>query len=160
MGTRVPNSRWRWRRWAGRSCWRAGGAAASSGPPPSRPARCARTSATTRRSVAARFPVAAPGTAAAFREVGPRHGDFAIVAAAAIVDSGGATLAIGGVADTPAVRRLPRLDGDALADALNEFAWELGGGTDMHATAEYRRALARRLGAAVIREARDALDRG
>lgn len=110
--------------------------------------------------VAARFPVAAPGTAAAFREVGPRHGDFAIVAAAAVADPDGATLAIGGVADTPAVRRLPRLADDALADALNEFAWELGGGTDMHATAEYRRALTRRLGAAVIREARDALDRG
>ena len=33
-----------------------------------------------------------------------------------------------------------------LADALNDFAWELGGSDDIHATARYRREMVRRLG--------------
>ncbi len=110
--------------------------------------------------VAARFPVAAGGTACAFAEVGPRRGDFAIVAVAALADAGGVALGIGGVADTPAVRRLPWLDDAGLADALNAIAWELRAGSDVHADARYRRSLVRNLGAKVIREARDALSQG
>ena len=41
-----------------------------------------------------------------------------------------------------------------LADALNGFAWEMGGFDDIHATARYRRELVRRIGARVIEEAR------
>ena len=41
-----------------------------------------------------------------------------------------------------------------VADALNDFAWELGGTEDIHATAAYRRELVRRLGRQVIEEAR------
>ena len=110
--------------------------------------------------VAARFPVAAAGTAQAFREIGPRHGDFAIVAVAAVGDGDGVSIGVGGVADTPAIRRLPWLDDAALGDALNEIAWDLRGGSDVHASARYRRTLVRALGATVIREARDALSRG
>jgi 2-furoyl-CoA dehydrogenase FAD binding subunit len=48
-------------------------------------------------------------------------------------------------------------DGD-LDDALNEFAWELGGSDDIHATAQYRRQLVRRIGRRVIEEARQCLN--
>lgn len=110
--------------------------------------------------IAARFPISEAGSASAFMEVGPRSGDFAIVAAAAVGDRDGVTLGIGGVADVPAVRRLPWLEGPALAEALNAIAWELRGGSDVHATARYRRSLVRALGAKVIGKVRDALSQG
>ena len=40
----------------------------------------------------------------AFREVARRHGDFAIVACAAVRTSDGVRLAVGGVADMPVAR--------------------------------------------------------
>ena len=67
------------------------------------------------------------GARVAFREVSQRHGDFAIVALAAIGTRDGVRLGVGGVADRPAVRDLPWLEGSALDDALNDFAWALGG---------------------------------
>ena len=88
----------------------------------------------------------------AFREVARRHGDFAIVACAALATAGGVRLAVGGVADVPMVRDWPRLDGSALDDALNEFAWELRARDDMHATARYRRDLVRAIGRDLVRE--------
>jgi 2-furoyl-CoA dehydrogenase FAD binding subunit len=94
-----------------------------------------------------------PGTGYAFAEVGRRHGDFAIVACAAVVDAKRMRLAVGGVADHPTARDFPLLDGTALDDALNAFAWELGGGDDLHATARYRRDLVRKLGRKVLEEA-------
>ncbi|MGY2048354.1 FAD binding domain-containing protein [Methylobacterium sp. JK268] len=95
----------------------------------------------------------APGTGTAFAEVGRRHGDFAIVACAAVVDATGMRLAVGGVADRPTARDWPLLDGAALDDALNAFAWDLGAGDDVHATARYRRDLVRRLGRRVLDQA-------
>jgi 2-furoyl-CoA dehydrogenase FAD binding subunit len=92
------------------------------------------------------------GEAYAFREVARRHGDFAIVACAAAVDGQRARLAVGGVADRPLARDLPRA-GSALDDALNDFAWALDARDDLHATAAYRRELVRRVGRAVIAEA-------
>ena len=65
----------------------------------------------------------------------------------------GVRLAVGGVADRPTARDLPLLDGSALDDALNAFAWDLGAGEDVHATARYRRDLVRHLGRQVIEEA-------
>lgn len=103
--------------------------------------------------VAARFPKARSGARFAFHEVGPRQGDFAIVAVAVMAETEGMTIGIGGVADMPAIRHLPRLEGSALADALNAIAWELQAGSDVHATAAYRRTLVRNLGANVIQEA-------
>ena len=94
-----------------------------------------------------------PGTGYAFAEVGRRHGDFAIVACAAVVDGKRMRLAVGGVADHPTARDFPLLDGTALDDALNAFAWDLGGGDDLHATARYRRDLVRKLGRKVLEEA-------
>ena len=89
----------------------------------------------------------------AFAEFGRRHGDFAIVACAAVCTRDRMRLAVGGVADRPVARDFPMLDGDALADALDAFAWELDARDDMHATARYRRELVRRIGAATIKEA-------
>ena len=63
-------------------------------------------------------------------------------------------LTVGGVAARPMARDWQDLDGDALDDALNDFAWELGATDDHHASAKYRRELVRRIGRAVIEEAR------
>jgi 2-furoyl-CoA dehydrogenase FAD binding subunit len=87
----------------------------------------------------------------AFREVARRHGDFAIVACAAVETANGVRLAIGGVADMPATRDFPRLDGSALDDALNGFAYELDARDDAHATARYRRDLVRMIGRDLVR---------
>jgi len=99
-------------------------------------------------------PKARAGTGYAFAEVGRRHGDFAIVACAAVVDGTRMRLAVGGVADRPTARDWPRLDGSALDDALNELAWDLDARDDLHASARYRRELVRRLGRKVLEEAR------
>lgn len=102
---------------------------------------------------AARFPLAKPGAGHAFHEKAERRGDFAIVALAAISDGDALRLGIGGVADRPTVRDwegLPESDWD---EALNAFAWDLGGYDDIHANARYRRELVRRLGKRVLREA-------
>src|SRR5262249_40838602 len=100
------------------------------------------------------FPCRRAGEGFAFREFARRHGDFAIVACAAVADARGARLAVGGVADRPTVRDLGDRDGAALDDALDAFAWNLAARDDLHATARYRRELVRRLGRAVIEEAR------
>jgi 2-furoyl-CoA dehydrogenase FAD binding subunit len=98
---------------------------------------------------AASFPCAAAGTGYAFGEFARRHGDFAIVACAAVATEERVRLAVGGVADRPVMR-----DFDAAGDdALDEFASSLEARDDLHATADHRRALVRRLGRQVIREA-------
>jgi 2-furoyl-CoA dehydrogenase FAD binding subunit len=88
----------------------------------------------------------------AFREVARRHGDFAIVACAALATSSGVRFVVGGVADVPTARDWPRLDGSALDDALNGFAYELDARDDVHATARYRRDLVRTIGRDLVRE--------
>ena len=88
----------------------------------------------------------------AFREVARRHGDFAIVAAAAVRTAAGVRLAIGGVADMPVARDFPQLEGSALDDALNVFAYQLDARDDVHATARYRRDLVRLIGRDLVRE--------
>jgi 2-furoyl-CoA dehydrogenase FAD binding subunit len=105
---------------------------------------------------AVRFPIHA-GARVAFHEVARRHGDFAMVAVAAWVQSGagGSTVkvGIGGVADRPAVRSLRLNRGDAAKSAFEALAWELEGYDDIHATARLRRDLLRRVGPAVVEEA-------
>jgi 2-furoyl-CoA dehydrogenase FAD binding subunit len=88
----------------------------------------------------------------AFREVARRHGDFAIVAAAAVQTAAGVRLAVGGVSDRPVARDFPQLEGSALDDALNAFAYELDARDDVHATARYRRDLVRLIGRDLVRE--------
>ncbi len=104
--------------------------------------------------VAARFPEARADCGYAFTEFARRHGDFAIVAIACVANRQGIRLGVGGVADKPTVIEWPPLTQEAdLDDALNAFAWELGGYDDIHATARHRRELVRRLGKTVIKEA-------
>jgi len=103
---------------------------------------------------AVEFPCRAAGHGYAFNEFSRRHGDFAIVACAAAAHKNGARLAIGGVADIPTARDFPNIESGALDDALDEFAGELDARDDLHATADYRRALVRRMGRAAIEEAR------
>ena len=102
---------------------------------------------------AVRFPPRGAGAGHAFAEVGRRHGDFAIAAVAAVVDSRRIRLAVGGVADRPVATDFPLLDGGALDDALNALAWALDARDDPHATARYRRELVRQLGRRTIAEA-------
>lgn len=99
------------------------------------------------------IPASKPGVGQAFREIGRRHGDYAIVACAAVADRAGLRLAVGGVADRPMMRSLPQPGDPALDEALDAFAWDLGARDDLHATARYRRELVRRLGRATIEEA-------
>jgi 2-furoyl-CoA dehydrogenase FAD binding subunit len=96
------------------------------------------------------FPCWRSGEGFAFREFARRHGDFAIVACAAIATKDSVRLAVGGVADRPVAREFV----DASDDALTAFAAELDARDDLHATAEYRRTLVRRLGRITIDEAR------
>lgn len=95
------------------------------------------------------IPCARSGEGFAFREFARRHGDFAIVACAAIVTEKSTRLAVGGVADRPVVRNFD----DTSDDALAAFAAELDARDDLHATAAYRRDLVGKLGAQTIAEA-------
>ena len=102
-----------------------------------------------------RFPVAAPGTGAAFQEVARRHGDFAIVGLAArspLAEGGTITdarLAFSGVADVPvrAGEAEDLLDGqrpspELFAEAARLAAAGLDPPADLHGTSEYRKKVA------------------
>jgi len=97
-----------------------------------------------------RFPLRLQGAIYRFHETSMRHGDFAIVALAAVIQGGQVDLTVGGVADRP-VRRSLSLNDD-LSSALNDFAWSLNAQDDAHASAVYRRHLVRELGARFIKE--------
>ncbi len=116
-----------------------------------------------------RFPVWNGGrVGCAFDEVSIRHGDFALVSACAQValDAGGkvtrAALGIGGASPFP--HALPEvgeqlvgslLDDKAIADAADAAAGLIDPDADLHATADYRRHLARVLAARVLKAARE-----
>jgi CO/xanthine dehydrogenase FAD-binding subunit len=104
----------------------------------------------------------------AFTEISIRHGDFAMVAAAAQFALGAdgrcsrAAFGLGGAAGTPlafpkiAARLVgTRLEDEAIEDAAGAAAKETEPGGDLHASKEYRRHLARVLAARALREARD-----
>jgi 2-furoyl-CoA dehydrogenase FAD binding subunit len=97
------------------------------------------------------FPCQRSGEGFAFREFARRHGDFAIVACAAVASEKNVRLAVGGVAGRPMVREF---DQDVSDAALRNFASELEARDDLHATADYRRMLMRELGRQTIEEAR------
>jgi CO/xanthine dehydrogenase FAD-binding subunit len=107
-------------------------------------------------------------TGSAFTEISVRHGDFAMVAAAAqiAIDGDGrcvrAAFGLGGVGGTPLAfpkiaGRLvgTRLDDAVVKDAAQAAATETDPGSDLHASAEYRRHLAGVLAARVLREAHE-----
>ncbi|CAM3413489.1 FAD binding domain-containing protein [Bordetella sputigena] len=100
-----------------------------------------------------RFPLTVKGQRCAFTEFSARHGDFAIVAVAAVAGPDGLRLAVGGVADRPRLACWPAdLRGADLAAALNDFAWQLEAQGDAHASASFRRHLVRRLGGQVLHQ--------
>jgi len=82
--------------------------------------------------VEARFPLPPPSAGTAFVEVARRHGDFALGAAAAVVDGDDVRLALGGFDSVP-LRVAP--DPDAAPAAVHPV-------DDIHAPAAYRRKLA------------------
>jgi len=107
-------------------------------------------------------------TGSAFTEISVRHGDFAMVAAAAqiAIDGDGrcvrAAFGLGGAGGTPlafpkiAARLVgTRLDDAVVKDAANAAAAESEPGSDLHASAEYRRHLAGVLAAQALKEARE-----
>jgi 2-furoyl-CoA dehydrogenase FAD binding subunit len=97
-----------------------------------------------------RFPTI-EGKGVAFNEVARRHGDFAMVAVAAVADARGAvTLGVGGLSGRPTVRAI---DGD-VAGAVRAWAEELEGYEDLHASAALRRDLLCNLAPLVIAEAK------
>ena len=104
---------------------------------------------------AVRFPAAngnGIGRGVGFREVARRHGDFAIVAVAAVVENKNAVrLGVGGLAGTPMVRRIAV---NGAEEALREWAGELEGYEDLHASAAMRRDLFRNLAPLAIEEAK------
>jgi 2-furoyl-CoA dehydrogenase FAD binding subunit len=102
---------------------------------------------------AARFPLARPGSGYGFVEYSRRHGDFAVCAVAAVAHERGLRVAVGGVADRPVAQDWPVLEGDALDDALNEFAWALDARDDPQISAATRRHLVRRLGRQAVAKA-------
>ena len=100
-----------------------------------------------------RFPQRQGGEGYGFAELAQRHGDFAIVACAAVANAREIRLAVGGASDRPRAQRWPRLQGSELEMALNDFAWQLEAHDDPHASAPYRRHLVRQLGRRVVEEA-------
>ena len=107
-------------------------------------------------------------TGSAFTEISVRHGDFALVSAAAQValdDKGRcarAAFGLGGAGGTPLAfpkiaERLvgTKLEDSDVRDAANTAAAESEPGNDLHASAEYRRHLAGVLAARALREARE-----
>ena len=104
---------------------------------------------------AVRFPVISPDVGLAFREVARRRGDFAIVSVGAIAHGGNIKLGVGGIAECPHVETLAGdTHTDDLAGKIERLAWRLGGYSDIHASARYRRDLLRRLAPLVIAQAR------
>lgn len=100
-----------------------------------------------------RFPLATPGDGHGFEEYAVRHGDFAVCAVAVVAHARGLRIAVGGVADLPVVREFPPLQGEALADALNGYAWSLHARDEPQASAALRRHLVRELGRRAVERA-------
>jgi 2-furoyl-CoA dehydrogenase FAD binding subunit len=99
---------------------------------------------------AVRFPVTS-GSGVGFREVARRHGDFAIIAVAALAENKSAVqLGVGGMAGKPMVRRIAA---DDAAHAIAAWANELEGYEDLHASAAMRRDLFRNLAPLAVKEA-------
>ena len=103
--------------------------------------------------VAVRFPVI-EGKGVAFEEVARRHGDFAMIAVAAIADSrGAAQVGVGGMAGRPIVCPIAFTSAPMLSEQIKAWGQELEGYDDLHASAAMRRDIFRKLAPRVIEEA-------
>lgn len=103
-------------------------------------------------AVSAYFPALAPGAGVAFDEIARRHGDYALVGAAALVDGDSVRVGYLSVGDVPTV---VDLSGVAEADLGEAALAHLEPGDDIHATADYRAQLVRVLTGRVVRSARE-----
>ncbi|HEY0952006.1 FAD binding domain-containing protein [Nocardioides sp.] len=103
-------------------------------------------------AVSAYFPALAPGAGVAFDEIARRHGDYALVGAAALVDGESVKVGYLSVGDVPTV---VDLSGVAEADLGEAALAHLEPGDDIHATADYRAQLVRILTGRVVRSARE-----
>jgi len=116
---------------------------------------------------AIRFPVwPQQRTGVGFFEISARRSDFAFVAAAAQVALDGedrcvdVALGVGGVGERPlrldvSSLKGTKLDAGLLSDAVNAVAVELEPGSDLHASAAYRRRVAVVLCVRALEQARD-----
>lgn len=103
-------------------------------------------------AVSAFFPALRPGAGVAFEEIARRHGDYALVGAAALVDGGSVKVGYLSVSDVPTVVDLSGVADDELGEVALA---QLEPMDDIHATAEYRAQLVRVLTSRVVRSARD-----
>jgi len=110
------------------------------------------------------FPLRAARTGYAFEEFAERHGDYAIVSAAAVVAlrddaiADDVRLVLGGVADAPfvvdtAVAAGAALDDDAVEALAQRAGRDIAPHADLRGSAAYRRALATVLARRVLRAA-------
>jgi carbon-monoxide dehydrogenase medium subunit len=96
------------------------------------------------------FPALAPGARVAFAEIARRHGDYALVGAAALVEGDRVRVGYVSVSDTPTV---VDPSGVPLAEAGDVALEALEPADDIHATAAYRAQLVRVLTKRVLEEA-------
>jgi CO/xanthine dehydrogenase FAD-binding subunit len=89
-----------------------------------------------------RIPAGRSDTGYAFLELARRHGDFALISVAALVSGTTARVAIGGLGAAPLAFDLQSKDINGEAQRI---AQGLEPPSDLHATADYRRALAQTL---------------
>jgi 2-furoyl-CoA dehydrogenase FAD binding subunit len=102
---------------------------------------------------AVRFPATA-GQGVAFREVARRHGDFAIIAVAAVsMGRGSIRLGVGGMTGRPAVIGLCGSARELFENAYEDIVQDLPGYDDLHASATMRRDIFKKLAPKVIAEA-------
>jgi CO/xanthine dehydrogenase FAD-binding subunit len=96
---------------------------------------------------AIRWPVARPEDRFAFEEVARRHGDFALCGVAIKLrlspPQRSARLGLLGVAPAPVVREVQLTSDSQIVAVTEEIVSSLQPSSDMHATADYRRRLAR-----------------
>ncbi|WP_395693936.1 FAD binding domain-containing protein [Nocardioides sp.] len=102
-------------------------------------------------AVSAWFPALPAGASVAFDEVSRRHGDYALVGAAALVEDDRVRVGYLSVADVPTVVDLTGVADDDLGEAALEH---LDPADDIHATAAYRAQLVRVLTRRVVGRAR------
>ena len=101
-------------------------------------------------AVSAFFPGLAPGAGVAFEEIARRHGDYALVGAAALVEGESVKVGFLSVSDVPTVVDLSGVADDDLGEAALA---QLEPQDDIHATAAYRSQLVRVLTGRVVRSA-------
>jgi 2-furoyl-CoA dehydrogenase FAD binding subunit len=103
-------------------------------------------------AVSAFFPALAPGAGVAFEEIARRHGDYALVGAAALVEGDKVKVGYLSVSDVPTVVDLSGVAEDQLGEAALA---QLDPAEDIHASADYRAQLVRVLTERVVRSARE-----